>query len=78
MSGTGLYAPFARTQEEREATGDPRLSIEERYENLNEYLVLVEDAALELMLEGYLRREDLREILLAADSRWDYNMRGAE
>ena len=78
VSGTGLYAPFARTREEREATGDPRLSIEERYENLNEYLVLVEDAALELMLEGYLRREDLREILLAADSRWDYNMRGAE
>ena len=78
VSGVGLYAPFVRTREEREASGDPRPSIEERYENLNEYLVLVEETALALMFEGYLRREDLREILLAADSRWDYRMRGSE
>ena len=29
----GQYIPFAKTKEEREKTGDPRLSIEERYKD---------------------------------------------
>lgn len=33
----GGYIPFARTRAEREATGDPRLSIEERYPSAQAY-----------------------------------------
>lgn len=77
VSGAGVFVPFARTRAEREATGDPRLSIEERYGILNRYLELVEEAALQLMLEGYLRREDVPEIFRAAESRWDHVMLGA-
>lgn len=78
VSGAGVFVPFARTRAEREAMGDPRLSIEERYGILNRYLELVEEAALPLMLEGYLRREDMPEIFRAAETRWDYVMLGAE
>ena len=62
VSGAGIFVPFARTRAEREATGDPRLSVEERYGILNRYLEMVEEAALPLMSEGYLRREDMPEI----------------
>ena len=38
VSLTGSYIPFPRTRKEREASGDPRLSIEERYGTLDAYL----------------------------------------
>ena len=37
----GSYIPFPRTREEREASGDPRLSIEERYGGVDDYLARV-------------------------------------
>ena len=33
----GSFIPFARTKAEREASSDPRLSIEERYKDKEEY-----------------------------------------
>lgn len=78
VSGAGVYAPFARTRAEREAMGDTRPSIEERYEDRAQYLTLVEEAAHALVEEGYLRGEDLAEILAAAGGRWDFHMRGAD
>ena len=78
VSGAGVYAPFARTRAERDASGDPRLSMEERYADRRQYLGRVEDAAHELIGEGYLRAEDLPEILDAAGNRWDYLMKGAD
>ena len=78
VSGVGVYAPFARTGAEREASGDPRPSIEERYGDRAQYLGLVEEAAQALIGEGYLRGEDLPEILKAAGSHWDYRMQGTE
>ena len=78
VSGAGLYSPFARTRAEREADGDPRPSIEERYADRAQYLGSVEEAAQALAGEGYLRAEDLAEIVKAAGSRWDHLMRGAE
>ena len=78
VSGAGVFVPFARTRAEREATGDPRLSIEERYGILYRYLEMVEEAALPLMLEGYLRPEDMPEMFRAAENRWDFVMLGAE
>ncbi len=78
VSGAGVYAPFARTRAEREAMGDTRPSIEERYEDRAQYLTLVEEAAHALVEEGYLRGEDLAEILAVAGGRWDFHMRGAD
>ncbi|WP_426955134.1 alpha/beta hydrolase domain-containing protein [Muricoccus radiodurans] len=42
---TGGYIPFARTAAEREATGDPRPSLEERYGSQEGYLCVVRAAA---------------------------------
>ena len=33
----GSYLPFARTRAERQAAGDPRASVEERYGNFAAY-----------------------------------------
>ena len=45
---TGSFVPFARTRAEREANGDPRPSIEERYESQDAYVTRITDSALEL------------------------------
>lgn len=78
VSGAGLYSPFARTRAEREANGDLRPSIEERYADRAQYLGSVEEAARALAGHGYLRAGDLAEIVEAAGSRWDHHMRGAD
>ena len=35
--GSGQYIPFPKTKADRLASGDPRLSIEERYGNVETY-----------------------------------------
>lgn len=72
VSGRGLYVPFAATRAQREANGDPRLSVEERYQSRAEYLGLVTQAGLELIDEGYLLAEDLAKIVERAGKHWDY------
>lgn len=76
VSGTGLYVPFARSRAEREANGDPRPSIEERYESRAQYLGLVAESAMALIDEGYLLNQDLPVILELAGEHWDYRMDG--
>lgn len=68
----GSYIPFAKTKAERERTGDPRLSIEERYQNRAHYLGLVTEAGLKLVKDGYLLAEDLPVVLNRATAHWDY------
>ena len=68
---SGSFLPFHRTQVEREAAGDPRLSIEERYANRDHYLGLVAAEALKLIDQGYLLDQDLPEILAQAGMIWD-------
>jgi hypothetical protein len=51
--------------------GDPRLSIEERYQNRAHYLGLVAEAALELIEDGYLLGADLPAMLSQAGDHWD-------
>ncbi len=72
---SGSYIPFARTRAERERTGDPRLSIEERYQNRAHYLGLAAEAALKLIKDGYLLAEDLPALLKRAGEHWDYAMK---
>ena len=75
---TGTYVPFAATRAPREQNHDPRPSIEERYASRTAYLGQVTDAAMKLIQEGYVLREDLAGIVAQADARWDATTRGAQ
>ncbi len=55
----GSSIPFAATHAEREASGDSRLSIEERYESRQAFLDRIEAAARQLVADGYLLEEDV-------------------
>jgi hypothetical protein len=67
----GAYVPLAATKAERERTGDPRPSIEERYPSREQYLKLVQDAAAPLVKEGYLLADDVPTIVKRAGEHWD-------
>ncbi|MBI2999675.1 MAG: hypothetical protein HYY46_14685 [Deltaproteobacteria bacterium] len=54
----GSFIPFAKTREEREAKGDPRPSLEEKYGSREKYVAAVRDAATRLKQEGFLLEED--------------------
>lgn len=60
----GGMIPFARTQAERLAAGDPRLSLQERYGDHAGYVAAVRAAADSAMAQGYLLRVD-RDALVA-------------
>ena len=75
-SMVGSYIPFARTRAEREASGDPRLSIEERYVSREDYLGRVAEAGLALIDEGLLLERDLPRIVRNAARHWDFRMDG--
>jgi hypothetical protein len=61
----GGYIPFARSQAERLLSGDPRLSLEERYVNHDGYVAAVTTAANAAFAQGYLLAAD-RDALIAA------------
>lgn len=75
---SGSYIPFHVTKAVREAQGDPRPSIEERYENRDHYLGLVAAEAMDLIGDGYLLDQDLPEILEQAGMIWDSIVRSYE
>jgi hypothetical protein len=62
----GMYVPFAKTREEREKSGDPRLSIEERYQDQTDYVQQVSRAARILVLERLLLQEDAERLISEA------------
>jgi hypothetical protein len=67
----GSYLPFAKSKAERQASGDGRLSLEERYHGPADYAAKVHDAALALQKDGYLLGEDVDRISSrAAASAW--------
>jgi hypothetical protein len=68
----GSYLPLARTSAERKRTNDPRLSIEERYRDKDQYIGMANKAALELIDQRLLLAEDLPVILQNAGRHWDY------
>ena len=59
----GRHRAFAATKEEREARGDPRPSVAERYPIRAVYLEPVRQAAQQLIEEGYLLAEDLEPLV---------------
>ncbi len=69
MDISGLFGssiPFPATRIERDASGDPRPSIEERYASKAEYLRRVRVAAQALVGEGYLLEGDIETVVSQA------------
>ena len=64
----GSYVPFAATQAERSATGDPRPSLEERYSSHEGYVKAVRQAARELVDERFLLDEDAERFIAEAEA----------
>jgi hypothetical protein len=62
-AGAGSFIPFAANREEREASGDPRLSIEERYPTHEAYVSAVGQAADRLVRERLLLPQDTEAIV---------------
>jgi hypothetical protein len=73
----GATLPFPLTRRQREASGDPRPSIEERYRSREEYLERVREAALKLCGERYLLEEDVELSVATAARMWDHWVTGA-
>ena len=67
----GWTLPFPATRADREATGDPRLSLEERYLSRADYVRQVRAAAQALVEQGYLLAEDLTWVEEGAARRYD-------
>jgi len=74
----GWTLPLPVTRDERERTGDPRASIEERYASREDYLEQVSRAAMELVGEGYMLEEDVEEVVELAGRKYDHFVGDAE
>jgi len=68
----GGRIPFAATRTQREADGDPRPSIEERYPSKDAYLQRVRVAGEALVTERYLLKEDIKVSVAEASKFWDW------
>jgi hypothetical protein len=64
----GQNIPFARTKAERNASGDPRKSLEERYKDHAGYVKAVEKAARKLQKDGFLVDEDVQRFVEEAEA----------
>ena len=65
---TGGFIPFARTETEREAAGDPRPSLQARYTDHAGYVAAVRRAAERAQREGFLLAEDADRLIQAAEA----------
>ncbi|HEY2171892.1 MAG TPA: alpha/beta hydrolase domain-containing protein [Candidatus Angelobacter sp.] len=70
VSFLGSWIPLAKTAEERKRSGDPRLSIAERYKSQDEYMSRFEQAAKKLIEQRFLLQEDLPVILERGKLEW--------
>jgi hypothetical protein len=71
LSFIGSTIPFARTAEDRKKSGDPRLSIAERYSSREQYIGKYSEAAMKLIDAGFLLREDLPAVIERGEREWD-------
>jgi Alpha/beta hydrolase domain len=65
----GSFIPFAKTKAERNKLGDPRLSLQERYKNHNDYIQKVSRAARMLLDQRYLLPDDAKRMIDEAKKR---------
>src|SRR6266853_2757908 len=71
LSFIGSFIPFARTAQERQQSGDPRLSIAERYTSREQYLGKFAEAAVKLIQQRFLLSEDLAAVLARGQQEWE-------
>lgn len=74
LSMVGSTVPFARTRAERKASGDPRLSIEERYADRQTYMDRIAAAAADLVAGRYMLAQDVAAAAEQAGRQWDHYM----
>lgn len=72
MSMNGSTLPFPRTRADRDSSGDPRLSIAERYPSKAAYLEAVREKTRSMIAERHVLAEDLEGIVERAAARWDW------
>ncbi len=65
---SGGYIPFVATKAERAASGDPRLSLEERYKDHAGYVAAVKAAAEKSVAERFLLRADADKLVAQAEA----------
>jgi hypothetical protein len=70
LSFYGSFIPFAKTAVQREKSGDPRLSVAERYSSREEYMGRFAEAAGKLIHGRFLLREDLPAVLERGEREW--------
>jgi hypothetical protein len=68
----GSYVPFARTKAERDARHDPRLSVEERYRDRDDYLQKIRASAATLVKDRFLLQDDVDDVVQRATRHWAY------
>ena len=66
LEAEGQYIPFKTTKSERISTNDPRLSLEERYQNHDGYVSAVTEAAKKLEKQRFLLTHDVQKYILDA------------
>jgi hypothetical protein len=64
---SGSFIPFAPTKQERLATADPRLSIEERYPTKEAYVAAFKKAADDLVAQRFLLPDDAIRLVAEAE-----------
>lgn len=74
VTNQGSYIPFARNREFREAANDPRLSIEERYIDKQDFLNQISAATQESIDSGYILAADKDGVVALASRHWDFLM----
>lgn len=67
-NNAGAFIPFARTKAERVASGDPRLSLEERYGTHGAYVQKVRAAAERLVRGRFLLQDDADRLIAEAEA----------
>jgi hypothetical protein len=72
VSFLGSWIPFAKTAAERQATGDPRLSIAERYTGREDYMTLYSKAVDDLVRQRWILPEDAASSKQQGEKEWDY------
>ena len=68
------YIPFPKNEADRQKSGDPRKSIEERYKSREDYLTRYTKAADDLVKQHWILPEDREQLIHQGEKEWDSQM----
>jgi hypothetical protein len=75
VSFEASWIPFAKTAADRQRTGDPRKSVEERYSSREQYLSKYTAALDDLIHQRWILPEDRAAVLERGEQEWDFATR---